>query len=180
MVKSANEHIKSTASRKDAPPDTEQATLDRIGYGSPEYQKAKKDVIQIIPQVGFWEAIDKYANNVALGVFGVAMGNIFRHSGEDKPLKDKTNLFLIGTAIFTALLGVYAHVKKMKLDKPREINHREQYTAVEKRMVGYGVGQALRPHLDAIIEKQEKSEQRWQQLAADIKTLKEKPAELGG
>lgn len=143
--------------------------LQEIGYENDQYQKAKKRVIDIIPSVSIWEAIDKYAGSVSLGIFGIAMGSIFRQNSTPRPLKDPTTRWLAGSALATALLGIFAHYKKTSLSKPAEIDHKEGYTEVTARLTGDAVGRAvsesIAPHLKELKNKRCQSETKWREHA---------------
>lgn len=143
-------HVTDTERGTNPPVAAEQAEAERrrqTGYDNPNYHRVKSRVIEIIPRVSILEAIDKYAGHISLGIFGIALGNIFKQESSKDPLKNRTTLWLAGTALGTALLGIYAHYKKYRLAVPADIDHKEGYTKATADLTGQAIADSLRPYL---------------------------------
>ena len=113
------------------------------GYTSPEYVKARQKVLDIIPSVSVWDSIDRYIGHISLALFGLGATAIFKNNEQD-PSPKWVAPTLIGGGFVTALLGIYAHIKKRNLSEPAQISHMEAYKTEETKMLGYEIAKALR------------------------------------
>ncbi len=137
-----------------APEDIEAKRREYTGYNRPSYKKAEKHILKIIPQVSIWQAIDKYALSIALGLFSLGFANIFKQGNVQKNvLRNPTTLLLGGTALGTALLGVYAHYKAESTMMPAKIAMQKGYTKATADLTGQAITDSLRPYLNLDNEK---------------------------
>jgi len=135
-------HPKADESHETPSPASSAKESRKVGYESPEYVKARQRVLDIIPSLSVWDSIDRYAGHIALGLFGLAFGSIFK-SDNPNALDGRTTKLLGGTAIGTALLGLYAHYQKRMISEPASIAHMEAYKTAETQLIGQSLANAL-------------------------------------
>lgn len=117
---------------------------ETTGFDKPEYKEARDRVINIIPQVSLWDSIDRYAGQVSMGLFSVAVIDRLR-GGKDG--FDTLAKVTGAAAMVTAISGVIAHYKKRNIAEPAEIAHREAYITAESEMLGEQIGKAITKNL---------------------------------